>query len=148
LTQIHPMLVEHYGEKILSHSDASSWVRRFASSEKALKIRDPAKNAQISKLISKLRENSNHPPMLQFETLLRQRYSISSLKFFIWNFVTGDESPTNSVTTRDKQEYNLLFRCRPSLRMPSGANGQSSPLAMSPGYSAEFFERMLAESGQ
>jgi hypothetical protein len=60
-----------------------------------------AEDGQISKLISEWREHSQHRPMLQFETLLRlpalfrQRYSISSLKFSIWNFVTGDESPTN-----------------------------------------------------
>jgi hypothetical protein len=68
----------------------------FAWGEKVMKIREAEEERQISKLVSESRDHSKHRPMLQFETLLRrpallrQQYSISSLKFFIWNFVTGD----------------------------------------------------------
>jgi hypothetical protein len=71
----------------------------FAWGEKVLQIRNTAEDDQISKFISESRGHSKHRPMLQFETLLRlptllrQRYSVSSLKFFIWNFVAGDRSP-------------------------------------------------------
>jgi hypothetical protein len=73
----------------------------FAWGEKVLKIRDASEDDQISKLISESREHSKHRPMLQFETLLRlpelpsQGYSMSSLKFFIWNFLTGAMSLMN-----------------------------------------------------
>jgi hypothetical protein len=73
----------------------------FTWGEKALKTRDAAEDSQISTLISELKEHSKHCPMLQLEillripALLRQMYAMSSLKFFIWNFVTGDESPIN-----------------------------------------------------
>jgi hypothetical protein len=66
----------------------------FAWSEKTLKIGDAAEDRQISNLMSESSENSKHRAMLQFETLLRlsallrQRYSVSSLEFFIWNSIT------------------------------------------------------------
>jgi hypothetical protein len=97
-TQIHSQVIEPYVDKALSYRDVSYWVDRFRMGEKALKIRGAAEDRQISKLISESRERSKYRPMLQFETLLRlpallrQRYSISSLKFFIWNFLTGDGS--------------------------------------------------------
>jgi hypothetical protein len=100
---IHSKLVEYYGDKALFYPIPMSPIGcgSFAWREKALKIRNAAEDCQISKLISESREHSNHRPMLQFETLLRlwallrQRYSMSSLKFFIWNYVTGDGSPAN-----------------------------------------------------
>jgi hypothetical protein len=73
----------------------------FAWSEKALKIRDATEDRQISKLILASKQHSKHHSMFQFETLLRssallrQQDSMSSLKFFICNFGTGDQSPTN-----------------------------------------------------
>jgi hypothetical protein len=73
----------------------------FACSEKALKIGDAAEDHQLSKLISESREHPKHRPMFEFETLLRLRallrqwYYMSSLKFFIWNFVTGNKFSTN-----------------------------------------------------
>jgi hypothetical protein len=102
-TQIHSKLIEHYGDKTFFYPILMSAIgcNSFARGEKALKIGDAAEDHQISKLISESREHSKHRLMLQFETLLRlpvllrQRYSMSSLKFFIWNFVTGVESPTN-----------------------------------------------------
>jgi hypothetical protein len=89
--QIHSKLVEHYGNKALSYPILMSAIgcSSLTWGEKALKIRDAAEDRQISKLISESREHSKHRPMLQFEALLRlsallrQRYSMSSLKFFI-----------------------------------------------------------------
>jgi hypothetical protein len=72
-TQILSKLVEHYGDRSLSYlilMSAIEW-RSFAWGEKALKIRDPAEDRHISKLISESMEHSKHRPMLQFETLLR-----------------------------------------------------------------------------
>jgi hypothetical protein len=74
---------------ILSYPDVSYWVRQFRMRREAIEIRDAAEDLQISKLLSELREHSKHYPMLQFETLLRlpallrQRYSIFSLKSFM-----------------------------------------------------------------
>jgi hypothetical protein len=100
-TQIHFQLVEHSGDKAFSYPILMPDIGcgSFSWGEKALKIRNSMENRQISKLVSELREHSKHRPMLAFETLyrlptlLRQRYSMSSLKFFVWNFVTGDASP-------------------------------------------------------
>jgi hypothetical protein len=72
----------------------------FPWGEKVLKIRDAGEDRQMSKFISETREHSKHRPMLQFEILVRplalfrQPHSMSSLKFFIWNFVPADRSPT------------------------------------------------------
>jgi hypothetical protein len=96
-------LVEHSGDKALSYPILISAIGRgsFAWGEKALKIRDAEEDRQISKLILTSKQHSKHHLMLQFETLLRssallrQQDSMSSLKFFICNFGTGDQSPTN-----------------------------------------------------
>jgi hypothetical protein len=73
--------------------------------------------------------------------LLRQWYYMSSLKFFIWNFVTGNKFSTNWATIRNEQEYNLPFRCRRSLREHSRGTGQSSTLVMSPEYYGRIFRK-------
>jgi hypothetical protein len=96
-------LVEHSGDKALSYPILMSAIGcdSFAWDEKALKIRDAEEDRQISKLILASKQHSKHHPMLQFETLLRssallrQQYYMASLKFFICNFGTGDQSPTN-----------------------------------------------------
>jgi hypothetical protein len=100
-TQIHSKLVEHYGIRYFPILISANWCGSFAWGEKVMKIRGAAENCQISKLISESREHLKHRPMLQFETLLRlpellrQGYSMFSLKFFIWNFVTEDGSTIN-----------------------------------------------------
>jgi hypothetical protein len=119
----------------------------FVWGEKALKIRETAADRPISKLISESREHSKHCPMFQFETLFRlpallhQWHSMSSLKFFSWNFATGDVSSINWAKIENEQEYNLLFRCRPSLRGHTGGTGRNSTLAMSSGYSGKNFRK-------
>jgi hypothetical protein len=140
--QIYSKFVEHDGHKAVSYPILMLALAcsSFASGEKPLKIGDAAERRQISKLISESKEHSKHRPMLQFETLLQRqpsfchRYSMSSLKFFMWNCVTRDRAPTNRAMMRSAQEYNLLFRGRPSLRGPSAGTGRSSTLLMSPGY--------------
>jgi len=73
----------------------------LAWGEKVLKIGDAATDHQISKLILESKAYSKHHPMLRFEALLRlsallrQRYSMSSFKLFIWNFVTRYGSAPN-----------------------------------------------------
>jgi hypothetical protein len=102
-TQKDSKLVEQYGDKALSSPILISPIgcRSVARREKVLKIRDAAEDRKISKHLSESREHAKHRPVLQFETLLRrpallrQWYYMSSLKFFIWNVVTGDGSPTN-----------------------------------------------------
>jgi hypothetical protein len=100
-TQIQSKLVEHYEDKALSYPDVRYWMRHVRRGDKALKTGDAAEDRQTLKFISESREHSKHCPMLQFETFFRlpeflcQRYSMFSFKFFIWNFVTGDGSPTN-----------------------------------------------------
>jgi hypothetical protein len=79
--------------------------------------------------------------LLRLRALLRQWYSISSFKFFIWNFVTGDESPRNWATILNKPDSNFLFRYPPSLRGYSGGTGRSSTLVMSPGYHGRIFRK-------
>jgi hypothetical protein len=82
----------------------------FAWGEKALKIRHAAGNPQIFKLISDSREHSKHRSMLQFKTMLRpsalirQRYSLSSLKVFISNFGTEDGFLTTRTVMRSEEE--------------------------------------------
>jgi hypothetical protein len=137
--QIHSELVKYYETRHSLILMSAIRCDSFAWHEKALKIRDAAEDRQISKLISESREHSKIRPMIQLETLLRlpalpsQPYSISSLKFFIWNFVIGGKSSTNWATSRKEQEYNLLLCCRPSLKGHNGGAGRIYPLVMRPG---------------
>jgi hypothetical protein len=88
-TQIQSKLIEYYGTRRFLILMLAIKYGNFAWSEKGLKIQDAAEEGQIFKLVSESREHSKHRLTLQFETLLRlpallcQRYSMSSLKFFI-----------------------------------------------------------------
>jgi hypothetical protein len=88
-TQIRARLVEQYGDKELSSPDVSHWVRQFRTGREGVEDSRCSGRPPDSKLVSELRERSKRRPMLHFETLLRlpalfgQRYSMSSLKFFI-----------------------------------------------------------------
>jgi hypothetical protein len=73
--------------------------------------------------------------------LLRQGYSMFSLKFFIWNFVTEDGSTINWASIRNEHEYNLLFRCRSSPREHNGGTWHGSTLVTSPGYYGRIFRK-------
>jgi hypothetical protein len=114
-TQIHSKLIEQYGDKALSYPILMSAIGcdSFARSEKGLKIRGATKNPQISRLISESRDRSKHRPVPQYEkllrlpALLRQRYSMSLLKFLIWNFEMSKSLANQVLWSRELDRLHL-----------------------------------------
>jgi hypothetical protein len=152
-TQIHFKLIEYYGNKALSCPNVSDLMRQFRMWRESVEDSRWSERPSDFQTHSESMEPSMYRATVQFEILLRllalprQRYSLSSLKFFIWKVVTEDGSPTNWATMRNEQESNLVFRFRSNLRGRSGGTGLKSTLVMNPGYYGKISERMWVESG-